>query len=107
MQVDNYTLIMYLTCTLNYLTIRIDCYPMHGNQKLPNQQYFKTEMTNHYTYLLTTAPTTKQGELALEIAVREGNFDMMKYLINKCDVNVHGELSMIICRFISFYLNTT
>ena len=53
-------------------------------------------MTN---YSLTTAPVTKQGESPLAVAVRERNLDMIRCLVNECNVNVNGESSVGLRQF--------
>ena len=44
----------------------------------------------------TTAPVTKSGDTMLGLAVRKGQFDIIKYLVTECSVSVNGEQSVFI-----------
>ena len=43
------------------------------------------------SYSLTTAPVSSQGELALGVALRWRNLDIIKCLAKECKANVNGE----------------
>ena len=45
---------------------------------------------------LTTAPVTKSGDTIMELAVREGQLDIIKYLVAECSVNVNGKQSVYV-----------
>ena len=47
-------------------------------------------------HLLTTAPVTKSGLTMLELAVRDGSFDIIKCLVTVCSASVNGEQSVYV-----------
>ena len=42
----------------------------------------------------TTAPVTKSGDTMFGLAVREGQLDIIKYLVTECSASVSGEQSV-------------
>ena len=43
------------------------------------------------TYPLAAAPVTKSGDTMLGLAVREGQFGIIKYLVSECNFGLSGE----------------
>ena len=46
---------------------------------------------NTFMHSLTTAPVTKSGDTMMELIVRKGKFDIIKYLVTECHFSVNGE----------------
>ena len=47
-------------------------------------------------FLLTTVPVTKSGDTMLELAVHEGQLDIIKHLVTEYSVSVNGEQSVYV-----------